>query len=34
MEQALARSGGDQRDQGRTAALTAMRMALLARDMA
>jgi 6,7-dimethyl-8-ribityllumazine synthase len=34
MEQALARSGGDQRDQGRTAALTAMRMGLLARDMA
>jgi 6,7-dimethyl-8-ribityllumazine synthase len=30
IEQALARSGGDKRDQGRGAALTAMRMALLA----
>jgi 6,7-dimethyl-8-ribityllumazine synthase len=29
MEQALARSGGDERDQGRTAAHTVMRMALL-----
>jgi 6,7-dimethyl-8-ribityllumazine synthase len=34
MEQALARSGGDERDQGRNAALTAMRMALLAREFA
>ena len=34
MEQALARSGGDERDQGRNAALTAMRMALLARQLA
>jgi 6,7-dimethyl-8-ribityllumazine synthase len=34
MEQALARSGGDKRDQGRGAALTAMRMALLKRDLA
>jgi 6,7-dimethyl-8-ribityllumazine synthase len=34
MEQALARSGGDERDQGRNAALTAMRMALLARELA
>jgi 6,7-dimethyl-8-ribityllumazine synthase len=33
MEQALARSGGDERDQGRNAALTAMRMALLARQL-
>jgi 6,7-dimethyl-8-ribityllumazine synthase len=33
MEQALARSGGDERDQGRNAALTAMRMALLAREL-
>jgi 6,7-dimethyl-8-ribityllumazine synthase len=32
-EQALARSGGDKRDQGRGAALTAMRMALLAREL-
>jgi 6,7-dimethyl-8-ribityllumazine synthase len=29
MEQALARAGGDKRDQGRSAALTAARMALL-----
>ena len=29
MEQALARSGGDKRDQGRDAAVVAMRMALL-----
>jgi 6,7-dimethyl-8-ribityllumazine synthase len=34
MEQALARSGGDKRDEGRVAALTAMRMALLARSLA
>jgi 6,7-dimethyl-8-ribityllumazine synthase len=34
MEQALARSGGDKRDQGRGAALTAMRMALLRRGLA
>jgi 6,7-dimethyl-8-ribityllumazine synthase len=34
MEQALARSGGDKRDQGRGAALTAMRMALLAAELA
>jgi 6,7-dimethyl-8-ribityllumazine synthase len=33
MEQALARAGGDERDQGRVAALTAMRMALLAADL-
>lgn len=33
MDQALARSGGDERDQGRKAALTAMRMALLARSL-
>ena len=33
MEQALARSGGDERDQGRNAALAAMRMALLAREL-
>ena len=33
MEQAMARSGGDERDQGRYAALTAMRMALLARQL-
>jgi 6,7-dimethyl-8-ribityllumazine synthase len=33
MEQALARSGGDERDQGRNAALTAMRMALLRRAL-
>jgi 6,7-dimethyl-8-ribityllumazine synthase len=33
MEQALARSGGDKRDQGRGAALTVMRMALLAREL-
>jgi 6,7-dimethyl-8-ribityllumazine synthase len=31
MEQALARSGGDKRDQGRNAALTVARMALLKR---
>jgi 6,7-dimethyl-8-ribityllumazine synthase len=33
MEQALARSGGDKRDQGRNAALTIARMALLKRKM-
>jgi 6,7-dimethyl-8-ribityllumazine synthase len=33
MEQAMARSGGDRRDQGRGAALTVARMALLARDL-
>jgi 6,7-dimethyl-8-ribityllumazine synthase len=34
MKQALARSGGDKRDQGHGAALTAMRMALLRRSLA
>lgn len=34
MEQALARSGGDKRDQGRNAALTVARMALLKRRVA
>ena len=34
MEQALARSGGDKRDQGKGAALTVMRMALLAAELA
>jgi 6,7-dimethyl-8-ribityllumazine synthase len=34
MEQALARAGGDKRDQGRNAALTAARMALLKRGLA
>jgi 6,7-dimethyl-8-ribityllumazine synthase len=33
MEQALARSGGDKRDQGRNAALTVARMALLKRQI-
>jgi 6,7-dimethyl-8-ribityllumazine synthase len=33
MEQALDRAGGDKRDQGRGAALTAARMALLAREL-
>lgn len=33
MEQALARSGGDKRDQGRSAALTVARMALLKRQL-
>jgi 6,7-dimethyl-8-ribityllumazine synthase len=33
MEQALARAGGDKRDQGRGAALTVARMALLARQL-
>jgi 6,7-dimethyl-8-ribityllumazine synthase len=34
MDQALARAGGGKRDQGRAAALTVARMALLARDLA
>lgn len=34
MDQALARSGGDKRDQGRNAALTVCRMALLKRRIA
>jgi 6,7-dimethyl-8-ribityllumazine synthase len=34
MEQALARAGGGKRDQGRAAALTAARMALLQRQLA
>jgi len=34
MEQALARAGGGKRDQGRSAALTAARMALLQRQLA
>src|SRR5918999_2814555 len=34
MEQALARAGGDKRDQGRNAALTVARMALLQRRLA
>jgi 6,7-dimethyl-8-ribityllumazine synthase len=34
MEQALARAGGDKRDQGRNAALTVARMALLKREVA
>ena len=34
MEQALARAGGDKRDQGRGAALTVMKMALLSRELA
>jgi 6,7-dimethyl-8-ribityllumazine synthase len=33
MDQALARAGGDKRDQGRGAALTVARMALLARSL-
>jgi 6,7-dimethyl-8-ribityllumazine synthase len=33
MEQALARSGGDKRDQGRSAAVAVMRMALLRDDV-
>lgn len=33
MDQALARSGGDKRDQGRNAALTIARMALLKRQL-
>jgi 6,7-dimethyl-8-ribityllumazine synthase len=33
MDQALARSGGDKRDQGRGAAVVAMRMALLRADL-
>ena len=34
MEQGLARAGGDKRDQGRNAALTVARMALLRRQVA
>jgi 6,7-dimethyl-8-ribityllumazine synthase len=34
MEQALARAGGDKRDQGRGAALVAMKMALLRQKLA
>jgi 6,7-dimethyl-8-ribityllumazine synthase len=34
MDQALARAGGDKRDQGRNAALTVARMALLKRQLA
>jgi 6,7-dimethyl-8-ribityllumazine synthase len=34
MEQALARAGGGKRDQGRNAALTVARMALLKRELA
>ncbi len=34
MDQALARAGGDKRDQGRNAALTAARMALLGLELA
>ncbi len=34
MDQALARSGGDKRDQGRGAAIVAMRMALLKAELA
>jgi 6,7-dimethyl-8-ribityllumazine synthase len=34
MEQALARAGGDKRDQGRNAALTVARMALMKRELA
>jgi len=34
MEQALARAGGGKRDQGRNAALTVARMALLQRQLA
>jgi 6,7-dimethyl-8-ribityllumazine synthase len=34
MDQALARSGGDKRDQGRNAALAVMRMALLRQTLA
>ena len=33
MDQALARAGGDKRDQGRNAALTVARMALLKREL-
>jgi 6,7-dimethyl-8-ribityllumazine synthase len=33
MDQALARSGGDKRDQGRGAAVVAMRMALLVHEL-
>jgi len=34
MEQALARSGGDKRDQGRSSALAVLRMALLKEQVA
>ena len=34
MDQALARAGGDKRDQGRNAALTVARMALMKRRVA
>ena len=34
MDQALARAGGDKRDQGRNAALTVARMALMKRRIA
>jgi 6,7-dimethyl-8-ribityllumazine synthase len=34
MEQAMERSGGDKRDQGRNAALTVMRMAVVASELA
>ena len=34
MDQALARAGGDKRDQGRNSALTVARMALLKRQLA
>ena len=34
MDQALARSGGDKRDQGRSAALAVMRMALIREGLA
>jgi 6,7-dimethyl-8-ribityllumazine synthase len=34
MEQALARAGGDKRDQGRNAAMAVMRMALLREELA
>jgi 6,7-dimethyl-8-ribityllumazine synthase len=34
MDQALARSGGGKRDQGRGAAIVAMRMALLREQLA
>jgi 6,7-dimethyl-8-ribityllumazine synthase len=34
MEQAMARAGGDKRDQGRNAALTVARMALVAQAAA
>jgi 6,7-dimethyl-8-ribityllumazine synthase len=34
MDQALARSGGDKRDQGRNAAMTVIRMALIREALA